>query len=738
MIRIARAPLLASIPLALACGPEAPAPVAPAAPPAPSSVPAATAGAASAASTSPYPATRTVDAADTVFGTTVRDPYRWLEDGKSDEVVAWANAQDGFARDRLAKLPGRDAIAKRLTELLYLERRGAPAKLGGRRFYDKKLATQEKGTVVVERGGTEKVLLDPNTWPEQDNPSLSGWFPSYDGRKVAYSVNLHNADDSTLHVIDVDTGKVSDVDVIPGTPYSGASWTPTSDGFYYRRSPVDPKLSGNDKSAAAEVVFHKLGADPKTDVVVHEKTGDPTRIVGGWISRDGHWLFSSIDFGASGSRNELYFRDARKSKGTGGWLPLAVGVDASFSVLAYRDRFYVTTTDGAPHGRVFVVDPRKPDRASWKELLAERPDQTLQGVDVVGGHLIASYLVDVVTHVEIRDLDGKLVREVAFPVPGSGGLGGQPDDDEAYVGFSSYTYPDEISSMSIKTGATKLWYRTPVPADMSRFTVEELFFQSKDGTRIPVFVVHAKDWKKDAGPSPLYLTGYGGFTVSLTPGFDTTMVPWLEHGGIVAVANLRGGGEYGDAWHRAGMLHKKQNVFDDFIGAAEFLIAQGFTDKAHLVAEGASNGGLLMGAITTQRPDLFRVVLCGVPLLDMIRYPKFGVAEFWVGEYGSPDVEDDFRALFAYSPYHHVTPGVSYPSFLMLSSESDDRVDPMHARKFTAELQTASTGGPVLLRLERNAGHGGAGKRKEWVDREADAFSFALSEIAKPGSTLQP
>jgi prolyl oligopeptidase len=373
-------------------------------------------------------------------------------------------------------------------------------------------------------------------------------------------------------------------------------------------------------------------------------------------------------------------------------------------------------------------DPKKSERAAWKEIVPEQKDATMTSASILGGKLVLSYLKDVTTRIEVHDLDGKKVRDVELPVVGAAGIHGREDEDEAYLSFTSFTYPTEIHETSIKTGKSSLWFKLKLPVDPTKYDVEQLFFPSKDGTRVPMFVVHGKDVKKD-GKAPLLVTGYGGFRSAQTPGFRSSMFPWLERGGVYVIVNLRGGDEYGEEWHRAGMKHNKQNVFDDFTGAAEHLYKEGWSTPARTAIMGGSNGGLLVGAAITQRPDLYKVALCEVPLIDMVRYHKFGSGKTWIEEYGSSDDPDDFKALHAYSPYHHVKKGTKYPSVLLLSADSDDRVDPMHARKFTAALQDASSGGPVLLRIERNSGHGGADLVKAAVEKIADEYAFALSEI---------
>ncbi len=689
--------------------------------------------ASSAAAIGPYPPTRATDTADTIFGTVVRDPYRWLEDGSSPEVQAWTKAQDDFARARLAKLPERDAIASRLHELFSAEAMRMPERRGGRLFYSKRTATQEKYAIYVrEANGKERVVLDPNTWPTESNPSLYAYNVSWDGKKIAYSVNLRNADDSVTHVLDVGTGK-DFPDLIPGTNFFSVFWTGASDALYYRYTPSDPRLQPADRAGLADLRYHRIGTDPGKDVVVHESTKDSHNFL--WVdaSRDGHWVFTIVDHGAS--LLDLYFKDARGPQTSGGWIPLAVGRDAEYAITAYRDRFYVLTNDGASRYRVFVVDPAHPDRSAWKEIVRERADATLRDASIVGGKLVLAYLKDVITHVEIHELDGTLVREIAPPSLGTvTTLHGEQDGDTAYYAFESYTAPREIFDTSVKTGATKSFYRTKLPFDGERFGVEQRFFESKDGTRVPMFIVRRKDAPK---PTPVLLYAYGSFGYVYPPAFDTRVVPWLERGGAYAVVFPRGGGEYGEAWHRAGNARHKQNTYDDFIAGAELLVRAGYTTPAALVIEGYSGGGQLVAAVITQRPDLFRAAICGAPLTDMVRYTRVGAGKLWISELGSPEVEPDFRALYAYSPYHHVVAATAYPSVLMDSEGSDDRVDPMHARKFVAALQAASRGGSILLRVEHEAGHAGATTRAAWVEGLADDYAFALAEVRDRGSALR-
>jgi prolyl oligopeptidase len=721
--------LALAVSFVVACGAEpAPAPVA-----APPSLPAPADAAVEASAPLPrypYPETRRVDQVDLLHGVSITDPYRWLENADSDEVKQWTVAEDGFARARLSQLPGRDAIAARAKELFYVESEGAPRRLGGRLFYPRRDAGKEKQTIYWRegKGGREKVLLDPSTWSDDGSASLGVWAVSYDGKRVAYSVKANNSDEATLYVMDVATGKKSDVDVIEGAKYASPSWLPSGKGFYYTSLPLPGAVATADRPGFAEVRFHALGTDPKKDVLVHEKTGDPKTFVSAGVGKDGRWLVASIEHGWKST--DVYFEDLRAPKP--GWTPLVVGTDARYDVSVDRDAFFVWTNDGAPKNRVMRVDPAHPERASWKEVVPERPDATLEAATVVGHRLALSYLKDVVSETEIREEDGKLVRTIAQPTIGSASaLSGEVDDDTAYYSFQSFTYPTEIFETSVATGKTSTFYKLRVPVDPSKYATEQLFATSKDGTRVPFFVVHAVDVHKD-GSSPTIVYGYGGFEIAVTPTFSSSIYPWLERGGVWVAANLRGGSEYGESWHRAGMGRAKQHVFDDYVAVAEEVVRTGFSQPSKLVSYGRSNGGLLVGAAITERPDLFAAALCGVPLIDMIRYPLFGSGKTWVEEYGSPDDADDFAALYAYSPYHHVTKGTRYPAVLLLSADSDDRVDPMHARKFAAELQWASTGGPVLLRVEKHSGHGGADLVRSAVDMIADEYAFALSETAKP------
>lgn len=677
----------------------------------------------------PTPTTRREDIVETLQGIEVRDPYRWLEDEKSPEVQAWMKEQDEATRGELAKLAGRDEIEKRLNELFYYDAISAPAHYEGRYFYTRKHADKEKTIVYWRAGekGEEKVLFDPNVWSKDGTKGLGGWWPSHDGKLVAYNVKENNADEAVLHVFDVDANKDLG-DIIPGTKYATISWTPDDKGFYYTWVPeVAGEVTIADRPGFAEVRFHSISADPAKDAQIYPATKNPRTFVNSELSRDGHWLLVTIQHGWNSS--DVYFRDARKKNAA--WLPLAVGIEATFDVTPWRDRFYVVTNDGAPRYRLFKVDPAKPDRKAWRELVPQS-DATLERATVVGERLALTYLRNASSELEVRDLEGKPVRKIALPGLGtSTGLFGNPDEDTAYFAFTSFTEPNQIFKTSIKTGKTEEWARIKLPLDTSNMVTEQIFYPSKDGTKVSMFIIRKKDAVKN-GKNPTILYGYGGFNVNLTPGFSSPRAFWIEQGGVYAIPNLRGGGEYGEEWHRAGMKLNKQNVFDDFIAASEALVKEGWTSPQHLAIQGGSNGGLLVGAAMTQAPDHFKAVICGVPLLDMIRYHLYGSGKTWIPEYGSAEDAAEMKVIAAYSPYKRAVDAgpTKYPALLMDSADHDDRVDPMHARKFVAAVKHAQSGdAPVLLRIERNAGHGGADLVKQQVDRSADQFAFLFSQL---------
>jgi prolyl oligopeptidase len=681
-----------------------------------------------------YPPTRTVDASDTIFGVKVADPYRWLEDGKSPEVQLWLGAQNQLARSYLDALPGRDALAKRFHDLLYIDTISAPDRAGDRFFYMKHNAKDEKAILYwspVDHPEEEHVLVDPNQFVATNNAALGESAATLDGRLLAYTLRPNNADEATLYVKDVASGTDLPGEVIDGAKYADVSWMPNGSGFVYTYLPPADPAHPEDRPGLAVVRYHKLGTDPKNDPVIHAKTGDATKFIDAAISRDGKWIFYEEQTGSV--QTDLYDQPLQgepTARLADNWRPLVVGKSFLYSLEAWKGEAYVLTNEGAPHYRLFKFNLNDPRRSKWREIVSESPTVVLQGAAVVGDRLVLDELENVTSRVEIRDLDGNPIRVLALPELGSvEELSGEPDHDELYYGFDNFTQPLKIYKTSVTDAAQKVWAQINVPVDPSPYTVEQKFFPSKDGTKIPMFIVHRKDILLD-GSTPFLLTGYGGFDISRTPYFSGGYYPWLEAGGGYAVVNLRGGGEYGEQWHRDGMLLKKQNVFDDCIGAAEYLVAQGYTKPERLAFRGASNGGLLAGAMMTQRPDLFRAIVCEVPLLDMVRYDQFESGKTWVTEYGSSKDPEQFKALYAYSPYHHVVAGTAYPSILFCTATDDDRVDPMHARKMAAAIQAAtSSPHPILLRVETQSGHGGGDQLKKWVAYGTDIWGFLIHEL---------
>ena len=675
-----------------------------------------------------YPDSRREDTVDTLHGQQVADPYRWLEDADSPEVQTWMNTQQSFTDDYLQKLDGRSWLTKRFMELYYIDAVSTPRRHGDRFFLYRRKAGQEKYVLYWKDGidGDEKILIDPNTLSEDGSVSLGDIYPSRDGKLMAYTLNENNADEAVLYVMDVDAGTTSKVDVIEGAKYAWPSWTKDNSGFYYTWVPTDKTIPTQDRPGYAEIKFHKLGEDPKQDQRIVERTNDPKMFVGVELSHNGEKLFYYKFKGWS--QNDVYYRDA--SDADAKWTTLAEGIDATFSLSDFGDDLFITTNWNAPNMRVLKTSIKNPSLETAKEIVPEHESAVLDGMSIVGGKLVLNYMENAYNKLYTHNLDGVREGEISLPTIGATSrVIGEPDKPEAYFTFTSFTVPNQVYQTNINTGETKLWAKIDVPVDPSPYKVEQVRYPSKDGTEVTMFVVTKKDVKLD-GNTPFILYGYGGFNVSLSPGFRSSIYPWLEMGGGYAVANLRGGGEYGESWHKAGMLDKKQNVFDDFHAAAKYLIENKYTSPKKLAIRGGSNGGLLVGAAMTQEPELYGAVVCAVPLLDMVRYHLHGSGKTWIPEYGSADDAEQFKTLFAYSPYHHITPGVDYPAALFLSADSDDRVDPLHARKMVAALQHADPDGePLLLRIEENAGHGGGDMVKKWVESDVDTYAFLMKQL---------
>jgi len=684
------------------------------------------------AAAKPPIATRKDDVVDRLHGVDVADPYRWLEDADAPEVQRWTDAQNAATRRALDRVPGRAALEKRLWQLYEIGSVGVPVSRPTgktrRYFYTRRDGKQNQAVLYARDGatGTDRALVDVNAEKADGTRALDWWFPSDDGALIAYGVSDDGSEESTLRVRDAVTGKDLP-DQIPRTRSCSVAWTPDGRGFYYTRYPAPGDVPAAEEKYHRAVYHHRLGDDPVKDRKLFGDGRDKTDWPGVDLSPDGRWLAITVSQGWS--KSEVYLVDVRAG---GAPVALAVGEPAKFSVVEMLDdRLYLFTTSGAPRGRLFSIDPRQPGRAHWRELMKESSEVVLSVVYFRGGLAVAS-LQDAALRLRLYDAEGAPRGDIALPGLGSlTALTGARDVAEICYGFTSFLVPTEIFRVDVAGAApvAEIWRKLSAPIDGAAFEVERVMVTSRDGTKLPLFLAHRKGVKRD-GAQPALLTGYGGFDHSMLPTWTPSAVPFLEAGGTYALAVLRGGGEYGEDWHQAGMFGRKQNVFDDFIAAAEWLIANHVTSAQHLAISGRSNGGLLVGAVLTQRPDLFRAVVCGVPLLDMVRYHRFRIAALWTAEYGSPDDPEAFRWLMAYSPYHHVRDGVAYPAVLLHTAASDTRVDAMHARKMTARLQAANPKGkPVLLRLESHAGHGAGKPLAKVITQIVDEWSFVFSQL---------
>jgi prolyl oligopeptidase len=676
-----------------------------------------------------YPPSRADDTVEVLHGETIPDPYRWLENGDAPETRDWTERQNALTERYLAGVPARETIRRRLDELLAIGVLTVPAPAHGRYFYQRREGRQNQPVLYVRTGaqGEDRVAVDPNALDPAGTTALDWYYPSDDGRLLAYGLSRNGSEQSVLHVLDVEEG-TNLPDRIPHTRAADLAWLPDASGFYYTRYPAPGEVPEGEEPYHRAVYFHVLGADPADDALVFR----PARKEywpGVSLSPDGRWLMVSV--ARTFDQTDLYLGDRNAGEPMAPPLvPVAENLAASFDGELAHGRLFLRTNLDAPTYRLFEVNPEHPVRGHWREIVPPRAEAVLEGVRVVGEQLALSYLERACSRLRLADLDGGLRHEVELPTLGSlFGLGAEWDGHELFFGFSSYTVPPSVYRIDLATGAQTLWRRVEADLDPERFEVRQVTVPSRDGTAVTMFLVHRRGLVRTED-TPTYLTAYGGFNISMTPAFSRSLLLWLEHGGLVAVPNIRGGGEYGEAWHQGGMLGRKQNSFDDFLAAAEWLVREGYTRPERLAAAGGSNGGLLMGAVLTQRPDLFRAVVVQVPLLDMLRYHRFLIARLWIPEYGSPDEPDEFTWLRAYSPYHHVWPGTAYPAVLLATAESDTRVDPMHARKMAARLQAASSSGrPVLLRLESRAGHGAGKPLAKVLDELTDTWTFVFSEV---------
>ncbi|HKY82415.1 MAG TPA: prolyl oligopeptidase family serine peptidase [Sphingobium sp.] len=673
-----------------------------------------------------YPATRRLDLVEDRFGVSVPDPYRWLEnDVRADPAVRdWVERENIFTRRALDALPGRSILRRRLQTLFAHGRFTLPRKAGGRYFYGYNSGLQNQTPLFVREGlsGTQRLLIDPNPWAKDGTAALAEWSPSPDGRFLLYAVQEAGSDWRTLKVLDVDNGRVLD-DRIEWVKFSQLAWDGRSQGFFYSRFAAPQEGEAFRSTVGQEIFYHRLGQDQAQDARVYATPDRPGLSHVAQVTSDGRWLLIA-SFQGTDPRREL-----RVAELTGGKLrvrPLVRGLANDWRLIGSRGSILYFVTDlNAARQRVVAIDARRPRRGAV-QVVAERADP-LAGGALVGNRFILAYASEAQTVAELVEMDGRKVGDV--PLPGVGtaaGFGGRDGDPETFFSFSGFVSPPSLYRFDTATLRFQLFARPELPFDPDQFGIEQLSYPSKDGTLIPMTVIRKKALATAGKAAPTILYGYGGFNISLTPGYSAIRLAWLEQGGVYAIANLRGGGEYGRAWHDAGRLANKQNAFDDFIAAGEFLKAKGYTTKGGLAIEGRSNGGLLVGAVVNQRPDLFAAALPAVGVMDMLRFDRFTAGRYWIDDYGSPDREADFHLLRAYSPYHNIQAGRDYPAILVTTADTDDRVVPAHSFKYAAALQAADLGDkPRLIRIDTRAGHGSGKPIDKLIDEYADSYAFA-------------
>jgi prolyl oligopeptidase len=675
------------------------------------------------------PATRRGDVVDTYHGIAVEDPYRWLEaDVREDKTVSdWVDAQNEVTFGYLNQLKQRPAIRARLEELWDYERSSSPHKVGDKYYLTRNdgLQNQSVWYVLDSLDAEGRVLLDPNTLSADGTVALSGTSFSDDGRYMAYALSKGGSDWKTWHIMDLSTGETLD-DEIKWGKFSGASWLPDGSGFFYARFPEpDAGEAMVGANVNQSLWFHRTGTPQTEDVLIH---ADPDHPDWGWdpsVTEDGNWLV--VHAWKGGAKDRIYVRDLRN--GLGPLVELVPNWDDAWELVGnVGDVLYFRTDKDAPMYQLVAIDMNN-QVGGFKTVIPQQK-ALLRGVSQVGGNLVAKWLQDASTRISVHDMKGGKRRDVELPGIGSAsGFGGRSDERETFYSFSSFTAPPTIYRYDMETGDTTEWWRPTVDFDPADFEVRQVLVESADGTMLPMFLAHKKGLVRD-GSNPTLLYGYGGFNLNMTPYFSASRLAWMEMGGVFAMPNLRGGGEYGKAWHEAGTKLNKQNVFDDFIASAQWLIDNGYTSPKHLGIQGGSNGGLLVGACLTQRPDLYGAALPAVGVMDMIRYPKFTIGRAWVPDFGDPDVQEEFEALIAYSPYHNCTPGREYPPTLITTGDTDDRVVPGHSFKFAAALQQAQGGdAPVLIRIDRKAGHGAGKPTSKRLDEVADQWTFLAEHL---------
>jgi len=676
-----------------------------------------------------YPKTTKTDQSDNYHGTIVADPYRWLEDTDSDKTAAWVKAENAVTSQYLSQIPQRQAIERRLTELWDYERYGIPTVRGGRYFYQHNNGLQNQSVLYVADGPNEKprVILDPNNLRDDGTVALAGTAISDDGRLLAYGLATAGSDWRQWFVRDVATGEDLS-DHLQWVKFSSVSWTPDGAGFYYSR--YDEPEEGAEFTGAnyfQKLYYHRLGTSQGEDKLIYKRDDHKTWGFRGEVSEDGNWLLIDV-WRSTEERNLVFYQDLTTENGPVQelisefqWQYTFLGNDGK--------RFYFQTDDGAPKGRVIAIDLDHRQREEWETLIPET-DDAIRGASIVGNQIFVNYMQDAHSLPKRFDLDGKAGPEIELPGLGTvAGFGGRRDDTQTFYSFTNFTTPNTIYQLDLSTGSSKVFRKPDVGFDSNDFETRQVFYTSRDGTRIPMYLTYKKGLEIN-GQVPTHLYAYGGFNISILPSFSVTNLVWLEMGGMYAVPNLRGGGEYGRQWHEAGMHDKKQNVFDDFIAAAQWLIDKGYTSPKRLAISGGSNGGLLVGACMTQRPELFAAAIPRVGVMDMLRFHKFTIGWAWVSEYGSSDDPEQFKTLLAYSPLHNLRSGVEYPATMVMTADHDDRVVPGHSFKFAATLQAAHVGKePVLIRIESDAGHGAGTPTAKRIEEAADVLGFMSHEL---------
>jgi prolyl oligopeptidase len=669
-----------------------------------------------------YPETKKGNIVDDYFGTKISDPYQWLENDTAIDVMSWVDEQNKLTQNYLSQIPFRDKIKSRLTEIWNYPKYSSPFKEGDYYYFFKNDGLQNQSILYRQKGisGTTEIFLDPNKLSADGTSSLASLTFSKDHKFCAVGIAQSGSDWNEIFVMDVST-KQKTTDIIKWVKFSGATWH--KNGFYYSR--YDEPTKGKEYSNANEymkIYYHELGKSQQDDKLIYEDKAHPLRYFNASVTEDERYLFINVSEGTSGA--EILVRDLTQPNSK--FITLFKGFDNNYNIVDnIGDRILALTDFSAPRYRLVLVDPLNADAKNWKDIIPQGTD-LLEGVSTCGGKLFATYLKDASTRLYSYDLNGQNKKEIILPGIGTAsGISGKKDDKEAFYTFTSFINPGEIYRYELSTGKSELFRKTEVKFNANDFETKQVFYPSKDGTKVPMFIMHKKGLKLD-GNNPTLLYAYGGFNISLTPSFSVSRIMFLENGGVYAIANLRGGGEYGEDWHKAGMLEKKQNVFDDFIAAAEFLIKEKYTSSDKLAINGGSNGGLLVGACMTQRPELFKVALPAVGVLDMLKYHKFTIGWGWAVEYGSSDKKEQFDYLIKYSPLHNVKNDVNYPATMIMTADHDDRVVPAHSFKFAAELQSKQlpTGNSILIRIDKKAGHGAGKPTSKLIEDATDMYSF--------------